>query len=76
MKNFLKNLFSNDSSVSSKRVNGTIGWVLACLLTMLIVVADIDVKPAQEGLINSLFLASSALVAGGTVAEIYKNKQK
>jgi len=76
MKDFLKDLFSGNSSVSSKRVNGTLGWALACLLTLLVVVVDIDIKPAQEGLINSLFLASSALVAGGTVTEIFKNKQK
>ena len=57
MANFLKEMFSGEKSISSKRVNGTIGWLTALVF----------IGIWQHDLIFELMVTSAALIGLDTI---------
>jgi len=76
MKKFLKDLFSNDEGVSSKRIAGIAGWLVFCLILISSFVFSFDISVQQSGLVSTLAYSSAALISGGAIDRIIKGKQK
>jgi hypothetical protein len=73
MKEFIKNMFSGTSDVSSKRVNGTV-LIFSVLVTVLLsIIFSWEIKPTQENLLTTLFWGGTILL-GVSVTEQYLKK--
>lgn len=69
MKQFLLNMFSSRSDTSSKRVNGTIGWLAAIVM----------IAVWEHGLIETLLYVSAGMIGFGAVEKVFSilaNKKK
>lgn len=65
---FLKQALSADSSTSSKRLCGFLGWIV-CLLCVLYAVIT---KVESPSVVNTLFIASTSLLGLDSVMNIFK----
>lgn len=65
---FIKNALCSDSAVSSKRLSGFIGW-LVCLLC---VIYSVIFNKEAPGIVDTLFISSTALLGLDSVVSIFK----
>lgn len=74
MKNFIKDIFSENGRGSSKRVVGAIAYlvVLICIVWLTITAGAI---PIVENLLTTLVISASALLGLSSVTNIFKNKK-
>lgn len=66
----LKDALNADSSTSSKRLCGMIGWII-CLTCVIIAVLTNKDSP---NVVNTLFVTSTSLLGLDSVVSIFKNK--
>jgi hypothetical protein len=66
MKNFIKNMFSSDSEVSSKRVFGAIGFISSIVFIAI----------WKRDLIEVLLITSASMIGLETITNIFKPKQQ
>ena len=67
----LKDALNADSSTSSKRLCGMVGWIV-CLICVIIAVLTNKDSP---NIVNTLFLASTSLLGLDSVVSIFKTKE-
>lgn len=65
---FILKMLSAKSDISSKRFNGTIGFLCCIFLGMAIIIFRVDIKPSHESIFETMIYAS-AIILGATVAE-------
>lgn len=65
---FIKQALSSDSSVSSKRISGFMGWII-CLIC--VVYCTITKENAPE-IVDTLFYTSSMLLGLDSIVNIFK----
>lgn len=68
MKQFIKKMLSSDSSVSSKRVAGFLGWIVCLFLTIFCTIFAI---PAAD-IVELLFICSTSLLGIDSITSIWK----
>lgn len=76
MKKLLKSLFSNDDSVSSKRVFGGLGIVSLIVWFYIIKLNEgTQVSVNDVSVINTMIVVFGLLVAGESVTQIWKQRK-
>ena len=68
LSDFIKDALSSDSSVSSKRIAGCIGWI-ACLVCVFYALFTHTDSP---NIVDTLFVTSAALLGLDSVVSIFK----
>ena len=72
---FITKMISGKSDVSSKRVNGSIGFLAGVILVCIITLTSIELTEVKKDLLVSLLVVSAALL-GVTVFEGLKRTVK
>lgn len=75
MAKFVDKMISNNTEVSSKRVAGIFGWVLFCVVLVMSMLLKYEMTNIQGDLMSVLAYSSVALIAGGTVENVFNKKQ-
>ena len=68
MKQFIKNMLSAESGVSSKRVAGFLGWIVCLVITIF---STIYAIPAPD-IVEMLFICSTSLLGIDSITGIWK----
>ena len=65
---FLKQALSSDSSTSSKRICGLLGWIICLLGVIYAVITKIE----SPDILTTLFITSSGLLGLDSITNIFK----
>jgi len=72
---FFSALFSDNPSVSSKRVFGSIGFLAGLVLMFLVKLTNLQFNPNDVSIIKTLFFISGVLIGGGSLIDLWINKK-
>lgn len=75
MAKFVDKMISSNTEVSSKRVAGIFGWFLFCVVLVVSMLLKYEITDIQGDLMSVLAYSSVALIAGGTVENVFNKKQ-
>lgn len=71
--NTLRIIFSDDQTLSSKRIFGAIILVYVLVDVHVFIATDLDISSNELNILNSLLLVGALLVSGDSIKEVLKH---